>query len=458
MKKNIIRFLTIFISILFMHGFSQASYLSISKDKMTLNSDRVPLQVLLKQLIRRGIKVKIDPEINPKISADFKDKEIQAALSDILKGYDHALIWTRDNDKPPRLSEIVIFRPGKITKALPMKQPKNLQIEKNPNTNALQVKNKILTAFKNSVPHPHLKQLLSKLGATIQMVNKDLGVYQITLPDSADLQEVIDLLRKDSHVGAIEPDYAYRASENVRYNGLGENSIHDPAPDTIETSFSVAVLDTGLMEQYTGNSFNHAAFDALSPETSISDSVGHGTQMALIASGQIHPMGTSSGQFSNPVISVRAFDDNGFTSNSILMKSIDYALENGAKVLSLSWSSETKSSFLESAMNYARSRGLIIVAAAGNSPTGKPVYPAGYDSVISVSALAPDGNAWKQSNYGDFVDIAAPGFASLPVGNKGDPGTYAGTSISTAYIAGKLAAYLRKNPGVKTIDTRELFH
>jgi hypothetical protein len=289
------------------------------------------------------------------------------------------------------------------------------------------------------------------------MVNKDLGVYEITLPDSADIQAAIDLLKKDSHVRTIEPDYAYRASENLRYNnGLQEDNTHFSTSETIETSFLVAVLDTGLMEQYAASSFNQAAFDAISPEASISDTVGHGTQMALIASGQIHPMGTVAGEFSNPVISVKAFDDNGFTSNSILFKSIDYALENGAKVLSLSWSSETKSVFLESAMNYARSKGLMIVAAAGNSPTGTPVYPAAYDSVISVSALAPDGSAWTQSNYGDFVDIAAPGFATLPVGNKGDPGTYAGTSISTAYIAGKLAAYLRKNPGARMIDTREL--
>ena len=169
--------------------------------------------------------------------------------------------------------------------------------------------------------------------------------------------------------------------------------------------------------------------------------------MALIASGQILPMGLADEAFSNPIISIRAFDENGYTSNTILLKSIDYALEQGARVLSLSWSSETDSSFLKSTMNYAKSRGLTIVAAAGNRPSGKPVYPAAYPSVLSVSALAPDGKPWDQSNFGDFVDIAAPGFANLPVGHKGDPGTYAGTSISTAYVAGKIAAWLREHPG-----------
>jgi thermitase len=63
-----------------------------------------------------------------------------------------------------------------------------------------------------------------------------------------------------------------------------------------------------------------------------------------------------------------------------------------------------------------------------------------------VGALAPDGKAWEKSNRGDFVDLYEPGFASLPVGYKGDPGIYAGTSISTAFTANLIASILAKNP------------
>ena len=86
------------------------------------------------------------------------------------------------------------------------------------------------------------------------------------------------------------------------------------------------------------------------------------------------------------------------------------------------------------------------MAAAGNAPTGNPVYPAAYDSVIGVGALPPDGDAWDQSNFGDFVAVSAPGLADLPVGYKGNPGTYAGTSIATAYTARRVAAILNQNP------------
>lgn len=211
------------------------------------------------------------------------------------------------------------------------------------------------------------------------------------------------------------------------------------------------MLDTGLDPDSVPQEYVLASFDALDPDESISDSLGHGTQMALIAAGVVKPYGVrTESDTSTPVLPIRVFDDNGYTSSFTIMSSIDFALQNGARVMSLSWGSETRSDFLESALNYARSKGLLILASAGNEPTGEPVYPAAYPSVIGVGALGPDGKSWEQSNYGDFVTLYAPGFATLPVGYKGDPGAYAGTSISAAFAANIAADYLSKHPDAST--------
>jgi hypothetical protein len=218
----------------------------------------------------------------------------------------------------------------------------------------------------------------------------------------------------------------------------------------------VAVLDTGLSPHSGVEDFVLASLDALDPDESISDSLGHGTQMALIATGMVKPSGVTSGTHTqSPIIPIRVFDDNGFTSNFTIMSSIDFALKHGARVMSLSWGSETRSDFLETALNDARSKGLIVVASAGNEPTGKPVYPAAFPSVVGVGALAPDGKSWENSNYGDFVTLYAPGFATLPVGYKGDPGPYAGTSISAAYAANVIADYLSEHPEATTQEVLE---
>jgi hypothetical protein len=169
--------------------------------------------------------------------------------------------------------------------------------------------------------------------------------------------------------------------------------------------------------------------------------------MTMVASGAINPLGVETeSESTHPVLSIRSFDENGFTSTYTLLNSIDYAVESGARILSMSWGSEDNSPMLDTAINYAADQGLILVAAAGNSPSGIPVYPAAYENVIGVGALMPDGTVWDQSNFGDFVAIQAPGLADLPVGYNGAPGMYAGTSISTAFTARVIAEALDKNP------------
>nr|WP_320014792.1 S8 family serine peptidase [uncultured Desulfobacter sp.] len=440
-----------------MSGVCFGASLSITGTKMTLKADGVLLQDLLGEAFAHGIEIKIDPDINPVITADFADKDIQKAFEDLLKGYNHAFIWSQDSSGAQKLSQVVIFREGHMDQARNIRSAfrRNLDVIKNSETGAYYVKNRFLITFSRPVSKDRTQRILEKFNAKITPVHRDMGIYAVTVQDAADIQPLLERLNREGIIAGAEPDYAYQAPETQRAITILENSLPAAQTDPIQVaddSFSVAVLDTGLMAEYAGNDFIKGSFDALSPDSPISDDVGHGTQMALIASGQVAPMGTLPGEFANPVLSVRAFDDNGFTSNTIIMQSIDYALENGARVLSLSWGSEIDSAFLKSAMNYAVSKGLVVVAAAGNSPTGKPVYPAAYEPVIAVSALAPDGNTWDQSNYGDFVDLSAPGFASLPVGSEGEPGTYAGTSISTAYLAGKLAAFLRGHPDAETIS------
>ena len=214
------------------------------------------------------------------------------------------------------------------------------------------------------------------------------------------------------------------------------------------STVAVAVLDSGLTTAGLAmEGLVAASFEALNPGDPITDTLGHGTQMALIASGVVSPDGVKgAAEDAVPIIAVKVFDDNGFTSTSAVARAVEFALDRGARVLSLSWGSETRSGFLEYACDYARSRGAVVVASAGNEPSGTPVYPAAFESVIGVGALSPGGGTWEKSNYGEFVSLYAPGFAVFPVGYKGAPGTYAGTSISAAFAARHIAVRLTADP------------
>ncbi len=445
--KNL--FLTfIFITVLtgICAGYTGELEIRMTADRLSLHADQVPLQKILRRMAGMGIKVRIDPKVNPDISVKFENREIQSALDSILKSLDHVLLWDAVGmlqERTFRLSEIQVFRSGRKDLMKPLGRT-SLTIVKNPKDGSLFVKDEILLKLAPGTGDSEFRKILEKIGGTVIGRNAALGLYKIRLPENTDVPALAELISKYPKIAEAKPDYAYSiAVPRDIFSGIGDTAV--PAADG---SVPIAILDTGLARDADMDKVVRASLDALNPDDPISDSQGHGTQMALIASGIIKPYGIAEdkSEIRPPIIPIRAFDDNGFTSDFGIMNSIDFALKNGARVMSLSWGSENKSEFLEDALDYADSKNLIIVAAAGNKPTGKPFYPAAYSSVIAVAALEPDGKPWEKSNYGSFVDLSAPGFATMPVGYKGDPGTYAGTSISTAFVANRVADYLSKHP------------
>jgi len=419
-------------------------------DRLTLNAEKAPLQEILLRLSDSGIRVQIDPQINPTVTASFENREIQKALESILKGLDHVLIWDSGQGPSgpvPRLAEIQVFRPGQKDLIKPLRKASTLSIARNPKDGSLYVKEEILVRLKPGDDLSPLLKLLQETGGVLVGHYPGLGIYRVRLPQGSDVPALVEEIGKRGWAAIVEPNYAYPVPSGPRELDWGSLKVSHGDASPQPKGIPVAVIDSGLRADAGLDKFVLAALDALNPDKPISDTGGHGTQMALIAAGVVKPIGVKGDSVSQtPILAIKAFDENGFTSNVLLMESIDFAIRNGARVMSLSWGSETKSEFLSEALELADSKGLIIVASAGNEPTGEPHYPAAYASVIGVGALGPDGKAWEKSNRGDFVDLYAPGFATLPVGYKGDPGIYAGTSISTAFTANLIAGILSKNP------------
>ncbi|MBW2144515.1 MAG: S8 family serine peptidase [Deltaproteobacteria bacterium] len=457
MKKISIFSLVLALSLLSVSG-TDALELRITGEKLSIHADQVPLQDILKHMLDLGIRVHIDPDLNPKISASFENRDIQEGLGSILKSLDYVLIWESPEGLPvpvARLTEIQIFKPGKKEFMKPFINRSGFAVKQNPSDGSLYVQDEILLMLKPGMTRFEFMKFLKEIGGIVVSIDKILGIYRIRLPENSDVSSLVSRVTRHPGIAGAEPNYAYPISLPHR----GRNPIEikaDPSVNGVpEGAAPIAILDSGLRPDSGLTDVVLASFDALSPDEAISDSLGHGTQMALIAAGVIQPYGVSEiSETTSPIIPIRTFDDNGFTSNFSIMRGIEFALENGARVMSLSWGAETGSEFLENALEYAGSKGLFIVASAGNEPTGKPVYPAAYPSVIGIGALAPDGKPWEKSNYGDFVTLKAPGFATLPVGYNGDPGIYAGTSISAAFVARFISDYVSRNPETTVKDVQ----
>jgi subtilisin family serine protease len=186
------------------------------------------------------------------------------------------------------------------------------------------------------------------------------------------------------------------------------------------------------------------------------DDDGHGTHCAgIIAAKGNNRLDITGVCWRAQIMGLKFLDSTGTGWVADAVAAFYYAVENGANVTSNSWGGGGYCRCMEEAIDYAYSQGVIMVAAAGNSNSSAPFYPAFYDHMISVAATGPSDERASFSNYGDWVDLAAPGVDILSLRASGtsmgtiynDYTTIAsGTSMACPHVAGVYALVLSAQP------------
>jgi len=441
-----------------LYGFSAyALVFKLQGETITIQAEEAPLRDVLRQFSKAGVIVRMDPNLDATVTGSIENAPLEKTLQDLLAPYGYALLWdvlSSPLGDIPKLVEIQVFRRGHREDMVPLFDPNsNLEITTGPDVNGpIFVKDEVLLAVKPGTSLDEFKRLLAAVGGTLIECIPELGIYRIKFPPNSNVPALVEQLSQNPIIHTAEPNYAIKAPAPIAITDSGSPVLPEmfkitPPP---EGTAPVAVMDSGLGNMEGLEKVVIGKYDALNPDRELTDTLGHGTQMALIAAGAISPLGATDSSSGVPLVAIRAFDDNGTASNFGLMRGIEYAHSKGAKVLNLSWGSEVSSEFLANAIAYAQSKDMIVVAAAGNKPTQKPMYPADYPGVLKVSATNPDGTLWENSNYGDTTYLSAPGSATFPVGYKGPPGAYAGTSISSAWVTHALARYKADHPNAST--------
>src|SRR5262249_4065229 len=142
------------------------------------------------------------------------------------------------------------------------------------------------------------------------------------------------------------------------------------------------------------------------------------------------------------ILSVDVYGDSETTTSYHVAEGIVKAVEKGATIINLSLGTDGDSSLLRQVIQDAHDQGIIFFGAAGNQPVTTATYPAAYAQVVAVTATDNQGNIAPYANYGDFVDIAAPG--TVVVSYKGNSYLVTGTSASTAMVSGAAAGLTEK--------------
>ena len=158
---------------------------------------------------------------------------------------------------------------------------------------------------------------------------------------------------------------------------------------------------------------------------------GHGTMVA----GVIHLVAPTA-----RIMPLKAFDASGAGYTSDVIRALHYAGHRGAKVVNMSFSRPTASNELKRALDFAASRGAVLVAAAGNTGTSALRYPAAYPNVIGVASTRNDDTRSSFSSYGSgLVSLAAPGEAIITTYPYDTFAAAWGTSFATPFVAGAAA-------------------
>jgi subtilisin family serine protease len=166
---------------------------------------------------------------------------------------------------------------------------------------------------------------------------------------------------------------------------------------------------------------------------------GHGTETA----GIVHLVAPTA-----MIMPLKAFsaDGTGYLSN--IIRATYYAVANGGKVISMSFSFTSNSKEMANAINYANKKGIICVASAGNNGEDVTVYPAGLDHVMGVASVSDLDTRSSFSNYGPDVWVAAPGEAIISTYPWGTYSAGWGTSFSAPFVSGTAALLVNVSSSV----------
>ncbi len=326
--------------------------------------------------------------------------------------------------------------------------------------------------------------IAEKIGAEVRLTkNEDYAV--LYLPENVSIEDIYDSEEYSEYLPEMEPDYyVYTCEEEDSrklYTSRPEYSVNDEYYDrqayldyihmgdtwtaTKGAGVKIAVIDTGIdtdNPEFKGR-ISKDSYNATSDKKVkdygmdvIEDEDGHGTGVSGVLAASMDQTGITGIAPEAELIVIKC-ESNGngqFTRSSDLVFGLAYAIECDADVVNMSFGTDVNIFYRYTKL--AVDSDVICVASAGNSNSAMPCYPAADENVIGVGALEADG--WEladYSNYGDNIDVLAPGTAYTT--QKG--GNYAsanGTSISAPIVSGAAALYLAGNPNTEYTTMKAL--
>lgn len=373
----------------------------------------------------------------------------------------------------PRAAQpIQLQRGGQLLQVRPLKTVRTLSKRE-------AVADRLIVVFRADAPdadqvtaHTRAGKLGAGLAKPVLKVGRK-GVL-VDVSGALSLEEAARAYKSDPNVLHASPDWVMRAQEIPNDPSVGNQwgltTIQAPQAWNRthgSTGVRIAVLDSGINEAHADLAGKIVARRDFTGSASGSNDInGHGTHVAGIAAASTNnAMGVAGVGYDSRLMNVKVLDDTGSGSISMLYDAIYWAADNGAHVINMSLGGEEDCSTawwedlfdvgrneLREAINYAFGRNIVLVAAAGNNGANQQQWPGACPNVMAVANTNSADMISGTSNFGMWVDVAAPGSAIFSTAVPGAAkcqanlaGAFAncsGTSMASPHVAG-IAALVR---------------
>ena len=220
----------------------------------------------------------------------------------------------------------------------------------------------------------------------------------------------------------------------------------------------IAIVDTGVNADHLDLKDNIlSGYNVIDGTSNVKDECGHGTHIAGIAAALTNNGTGIAGVSGNTkILPIKVLDENGDGYSLDIATGIKWAADSGARIINLSLGGVNYDNYLREAVEYASKKGCIIIAAAGNSGSRKPTYPAAFKDVVAVTAVDNNNNLCKFSNFGKYIDIAAPGLDIYSTSKDGGYEYRSGTSMACGFVSGTVALVWGEAPDKSAQEIKEI--
>jgi subtilisin family serine protease len=281
--------------------------------------------------------------------------------------------------------------------------------------------------------------------------------FYVVENDKESTETLIKRLQRDYDLAFVEPNYVFSQTGTTALATVPNDEFFAPYQwnlEQIEMSegwnlsggddVTIAILDTGVDPDHQDLKDKLlTGFNAFDDSSDHSDAHGHGTHVAGVAAALTNNVtGIAGVSWNSNILPVKVLNDNGEGSSYEVAKGIYWAVDNGADVINMSLGDYYHADVLQDAVRYAYENDVVLIAASGNDNVQDPMYPAQYEEVLTVAAVDDSRNRAFFSNFGQHIDVAAPGAHIPSLFPNNQYTVMSGTSMAAPHVAG-LAGLVR---------------